>query len=288
MENPLGSIFSYEESPDQLRQKLIDTMVELEEARNVRNELINMIEIANKERDQAREQLQNLKKKFVPSNTNMFFDNNINNNNLVMFHSTKANSSITESNSPSHVSSPVEAVSSPEFSNVGVDSHNNMSFFKGSVNNKFDQVNDVGSAVIDSLVRGKVLPQKGKLLDAVMNAGPLIQNLVLSGPLPDWKNPPPFDSIQIQIPTFDNKEIDEGSGFPAANFSHSFTQYSISATHSRSDLFQNSTLPSSSHCSGSMPILNVDAVTPSSCNKNNTWQFTSNSSFKKQKHQYFL
>ncbi|CAJ2660814.1 unnamed protein product [Trifolium pratense] len=260
MEDPLGSIFSYEESPDQLRQKLIDTMVELEEARNVKNELLNMIEIANKERDQAREQLQNLKKKIVPSNnTNMFFDNNINNN-LVMFHSTKANSSITESNSPSHVSSPIDAVSSPEFSNVGVDSHNNMSFFKGSISNKFDPVNDIGNAVIDSLVRGKVLPQKGKLLDAVMNAGPLIQNLVLSGPLPNWKNPPPLDSMQI--PPFDIKEIDE------------------------LNLFRNSTLPSS-HSFGSMPIINVDGVTPSSCN-NNTWKSTSNSSFKKQKHQYFL
>jgi hypothetical protein len=235
-------------------------MVELEEARNVKNELLNMIDIANKERDQAREQLQNLKKIFVPTNTNMFFDNNI--NNLVMFHSTKANSSITESNSPSQMSSPIEAVSSPEFSNVGVDSHNNnMCFFKGLVNNKFDQVNDVGNVVIDSLVRGKVLPQKGKLLDAVINAGPLIQNLVLSGPLPNWKNPPP-PLNSIQIPPFDIKEIDE------------------------LNLFQNSTLPSSSYSSGSMPILNVGGVTPSSCNKR-SWQFTSNSSFKKQKHQYF-
>ncbi|WJX69545.1 hypothetical protein P8452_53772 [Trifolium repens] len=260
MKDPLGSIFYYEESPDQLRQKLMDTMVELEEARNVKNELLNMIQIANKERDQAREQLQYLKKKIVPTNTNMFFDNNI--NNLVMFHSTKANSSITESNSPSQMSSPVEAVSSPEFSNVGVDSHNNnMCFFKRLVNNKFDQVNDVGNAIIDSLVRGKVLPQKGKLLDAVINAGPLIQNLVLSGPLPNWKNPPP-PLNSIQIPPFDIKEIDE------------------------LNLFQNSILPSSSYSSGSMPILNVGGVTPSSFNKR-PWQFTSNSSFKKQKHQYF-
>ncbi|WJX36688.1 hypothetical protein P8452_24540 [Trifolium repens] len=224
MEYPLGSIFCYEESPDELRQKLIDTMVELEEARNVRSELLNMLEIANKERDQAREQLQNLKKILVPSNTKMFSDNNI--NKLVMFHSTKANSIITESNSPSQMSSLVEAVSSPELSNVGVDSHNYMCFFKGSLNNKCDQVNDVGNAVIDSLVRGKVLPQKGKLLDAVINAGPLIQNLVLTGPLPNWNNPPPLNSIQI--PPFDIKEIDE------------------------LNLFQNSTLPSSSYSSGSL------------------------------------
>jgi hypothetical protein len=143
-----------------------------------------------------------------------------------MFHSTKANSIITESNSPSQMSSLVEAVSSPELSNVGVDSHNDMCFFKPSLNNKCDQVNDVGNAVIDSLIRGKVLPQKGKLLDAVINAGPLIENLVLTGPLPNWNNPPPLNSIQI--PPFDIKEIDE------------------------LNLFQNSTLPSSSYSSGSL------------------------------------
>ncbi|KAK2440055.1 hypothetical protein P8452_19207 [Trifolium repens] len=222
MEYPLGSIFCYEESPDQLRQKLIDTMVELEKARNVRYELLNMLEIANKERDQAREQLQVLKKKFVSSNTKMFSDNNI--NNLVMFHSTKANSIITESNTPLQMSSLIEAVSSPELSNVGVDSHNDMCFFKASVNNKCGQVNDVGNAVIDSLIRGKVLPQKGKLLDAVINAGPLIENLVLTGPLPNWNNPPPLNSIEI--PPFDIKDIDQ------------------------LNLFQNSTLPSSSYSSG--------------------------------------
>jgi hypothetical protein len=210
------------QSPDQLRQKLIDTTVELEKARNVRYELLNMLEIANKERDQAREQLQVLKKKFVSSNTKMFSDNNI--NNLVMFHSTKANSIITESNTPLQMSSLVEAVSSPELSNVGVDSHNDMCFFKASVNNKCGQVNDVGNAVIDSLIRGKVLPQKGKLLDAVINAGPLIENLVLTGPLPNWNNPPPLNSIEI--PPFDIKDIDQ------------------------LNLFQNSTLPSSSYSSG--------------------------------------
>jgi hypothetical protein len=197
-------------------------MVELEEARNVRSELLNMLEIANKERDQAREQLQNLKKILVPSNTKMFSDNNI--NNLVMFHSTKANSIITESNTPLQMSSLIEAVSSPELSNVGVDSHNDMCFFKASVNNKCGQVNDVGNAVIDSLIRGKVLPQKGKLLDAVINAGPLIENLVLTGPLPNWNNPPPLNSIEI--PPFDIKDIDQ------------------------LNLFQNSTLPSSSYSSG--------------------------------------
>lgn len=194
------------QSSDELRLKL--TIAELEDTKNVNDKLLNMLEIAYKERDQAREQVQILVKKLSSSNSNMFFEvQHNNNNNLVMFHSTKANSSITESNSPSHVSSPVdsfiEAVSSPEFSNVGVDSHNNC-FFKQTL--VHDEV-DVASRVIDSIARGKVLPQKGKFLETVMNAGPLLQNLVLSGPLPTWKNPPPLSSIKI--PPFDFKDIDE-------------------------------------------------------------------------------
>ncbi|KAH7289287.1 hypothetical protein KP509_31G068500 [Ceratopteris richardii] len=35
------------------------------------------------------------------------------------------------------------------------------------------------------------LPEKGKLLQAVMQAGPLLHNLLLAGPLPQWKYPPP-------------------------------------------------------------------------------------------------
>ena len=36
----------------------------------------------------------------------------------------------------------------------------------------------------------KQLPQKGKLLQAVIEAGPLLQNLLLAGPLPHWQHPP--------------------------------------------------------------------------------------------------
>ncbi|CAK9313402.1 unnamed protein product [Citrullus colocynthis] len=38
----------------------------------------------------------------------------------------------------------------------------------------------------------KPLPQKGKLLQAVIEAGPLLQNLLLAGPLPHWQHPPPL------------------------------------------------------------------------------------------------
>ncbi|KAK9683869.1 hypothetical protein RND81_10G170700 [Saponaria officinalis] len=42
------------------------------------------------------------------------------------------------------------------------------------------------------------LPEKGKLLKAVMGAGPLLQTLLLAGPLPQWQHPPPqLESIEI-------------------------------------------------------------------------------------------
>ncbi|KAA8539244.1 hypothetical protein F0562_025936 [Nyssa sinensis] len=44
----------------------------------------------------------------------------------------------------------------------------------------------------------KPLPEKGKFLQAVMEAGPLLQTLLLAGQLPQWQHPPPqLNSIDI-------------------------------------------------------------------------------------------
>lgn len=51
--------------------------------------------------------------------------------------------------------------------------------------------------VIDDLVMGRALPEKGKFLQAVMEAGPLLQTLQWSGPLPRWRNPPPLKLFNI-------------------------------------------------------------------------------------------
>lgn len=45
-------------------------------------------------------------------------------------------------------------------------------------------------AVLDMLASKRPLPQKGRLLAAVMEAGPLLQNLLVAGQLPRWRNPP--------------------------------------------------------------------------------------------------
>ena len=48
------------------------------------------------------------------------------------------------------------------------------------------------------LAANRPLPEKGKLLQAVKEAGPLLKNLLLAGPLPQWQHPPPqLTSIDI-------------------------------------------------------------------------------------------
>ncbi|XP_028793168.1 uncharacterized protein LOC114748864 isoform X1 [Neltuma alba] len=54
--------------------------------------------------------------------------------------------------------------------------------------------------MVDRLVCGKPLPQKGRLLRTVTEAGPLLHTLLLAPP-PQWRNPPPFDN--------DNEKVDD-------------------------------------------------------------------------------
>ncbi|XVE61818.1 hypothetical protein DITRI_Ditri06bG0069700 [Diplodiscus trichospermus] len=56
---------------------------------------------------------------------------------------------------------------------------------------------DHASKVIDALVKGKPLPDKGRFLEAVFDTAPLLETLVITGQLPKWRNPPPLLSILI-------------------------------------------------------------------------------------------
>ncbi|KAG0516604.1 hypothetical protein BDA96_09G017600 [Sorghum bicolor] len=51
-------------------------------------------------------------------------------------------------------------------------------------------VGSAADAVLDMLASKRPLPHKGRLLAAVMEAGPLLQNLLVAGQLPRWRNPP--------------------------------------------------------------------------------------------------
>lgn len=219
---------------DELKQKLLYATLELETVKSQSNEevkqLIQLLKMTIQERNEARDQLNKLLNLTSPSgkpitdilSTIPQFPTE---NPLVK--PTRANSSITESNSFSdptynyhtQISSPVEslfdAVTSPDFSNINnhqiVDSSNmaymnHEPFVQGynvpSGGVKIDQA----SLIIDNLVKGKTLPQKGNLVKSVQGAGPLLQTLLVAGPLPKWKNPPPVQSFLI--PPFSIKGCD--------------------------------------------------------------------------------
>ncbi|KAJ7947706.1 TOX high mobility group box family member 4-A, putative isoform 4 [Quillaja saponaria] len=228
----LGSIWRYEESVEDLKQQLYQTVMELESVRMEADEekkkskekfaeLIKFLGVAMHERDDAKNQLDKLLKCIPSSPTDMP-------NILPQFQpqtplllTAKANSSITESNSlseaynhQSHNSSPVdsfiEAASSPDFSNfnTAVDSANmgyvnqplaqdyNCSLNPTLVSSAMPKF-DPADALIDELAGGKPLPQKGNLLQSVTEAGPLLQSLLVAGLLPQWKNPPPLQSFRV-------------------------------------------------------------------------------------------
>ncbi|KAK4441118.1 hypothetical protein Salat_0446700 [Sesamum alatum] len=180
---------------EQLGQKLLCTTLELEKLKAEAMEemrknkehvkqLIHLLKFAIHERDEARNQLQNLLTTNTTTTIPRFRPDS------PLPRPARANSSITESNSLSEThnygSPPVEslfdAVSSPPeiFSSM-------------ELAPKIDQ----GSFVIDGLVKGRALPQKGKFLEAVLEAGPLLQTLLVAGPLPRWRNPPRLQPFQI-------------------------------------------------------------------------------------------
>jgi hypothetical protein len=56
-----------------------------------------------------------------------------------------------------------------------------------------------GDTVLE-LALARRLPEKGRLVEAVVSAGPLLQTLLLAGPLPRWRHPPP--PAPADIPPF--------------------------------------------------------------------------------------
>lgn len=227
----MGSFWGYEENVDELKNMLLLTTFELDTARtelkaNVkRNEenvkqLLYFLKIACQERDEARDQFQTLLNKFMPLNQiemcptlpNLQPDSPM--NPVRGSSSLTISDSISESyNHQSYVSSPVdsllEMVSSPDLPNINmadscnlaVPSHVFVQDFKPPSAMPVAPSNlpeiDHASVIIDNLVKGKPLPEKGKLVQAVTDAGPLLQTILLSGHLPQWRNPPPVQPFQV-------------------------------------------------------------------------------------------
>jgi hypothetical protein len=216
-----------------LKQKLVHATIELESLKVEAKEemrkhkedvehLTNMLKVASQERDEAKSQLQKVLNNLVLSELMAaslpIHPQEQSENPLVV--SVIGNSSITESNSlsethnhQSHGSSPVDpffdTITSPDFSNnnladsshMGLVSNTFVQEYKGSISAGLvpPAVAKIhpADAVIENFVKGKVLPQKGKLLQALMEARPLLQTLLLAGLLPRWRNSPPLQPFNI-------------------------------------------------------------------------------------------
>ncbi|KAI4368819.1 hypothetical protein MLD38_017334 [Melastoma candidum] len=221
MDELASSLWNAPESMEELKQKIVYMSIELEAARMAADEeakkhkestrhLQCLLKAAYQERDEARDQLQMLLHKLplsiTPESSSLSPVFNpvslVENPHMIPG---KTSSGVTESSSLSlsHGTSPassfLDPVSSPELSNpynAAVDSSGGIGICLSS------KGLDVGSRIIDDLARGRLLPQKGKLLVAVTEAGPLLQTLLVAGPLPRWRNPPPL--LPIRIPALAN------------------------------------------------------------------------------------
>ncbi|MCL7039364.1 hypothetical protein MKW94_029211 [Papaver nudicaule] len=265
----MTSVWSYQENYEQLKDLFVYTTYELETARaeakeekaNV-NKLLLLLNQAYKERDEAKNQLQRLLNKFTPSSPTENFPIIMSSlqPKTLLGNPTKGNSSITETDSVSETynhhsygSPPVDSifdtVSSPELSNINVvDSsiaqqpHQPLNVPQQPLHVPPHQPlvqernvwscagADQASLAIENLVKGKVLPQKGKLLQSVMEAGPLLQTLLLAGPLPRWRNPPPHQTLQLPSLSVNGSEaVHNSSSYSCSNISHGSAQiYSTS------------------------------------------------------------
>lgn len=167
--------------------------------------LLGLLKIAYQERDEARDQLYRLLDKLASPLDSSFNDllhgpaYSLGPQHDIYPVPAKANSSVTESdNSQSPVESFYDVVSSPDSSSLMLANQQSNSFIQEyGVGSLLGQQIDPGTAMIDELAMGKVLPQKGKLLEAVMEAGPLLQTLLVAGPLPQWRDPPPLQPISV-------------------------------------------------------------------------------------------
>lgn len=216
---------------DELKQKLIYTTIELEsvkietyeELRKNKEYLMNLLHlltIACQERNEAREsrdQLQKLLNNVLPSTpTELLPALPPLQPQTPLTKPIKSNSTITESNSLSdtYTDSLFDTISSPDIPNISLSSSSNNAFVVNQNQPIFQDYNgcislgsmptgvpktDRASFVIENLVKGKTLPQKGKLLEAVVDAGPLLHTLLVAGPLPQWRIPPPINQ-PIKIP----------------------------------------------------------------------------------------
>ncbi|EEC78403.1 hypothetical protein OsI_18198 [Oryza sativa Indica Group] len=179
-----------QESMEELKQSLMATTLELDAAKEELKKkeqsiakLADLVRHVAKERDDARDQLQ----------------------------------PVTDSDGGSLVSSP--AADNPFFDPVTSSDKRCCAIASPPPAAKQQHAAAAGAdAVLDMLAMKKPLPQRGRLLQSVMEAGPLLQNLLVAGLLPRWRNPPPvaLDTLPVGVRA-------GGAVYPGASLSPGIT-----------------------------------------------------------------
>ncbi|KAL6127613.1 hypothetical protein ACLB2K_070977 [Fragaria x ananassa] len=210
------------QSTEELKKELMYSSLELESVKckvtesqeNVSN-LLNLLEVAYQERDEARNQLKNIFEKINPSSTPV---GQLHANHLEFANINMPNSStmgfVNVMKQPTMVQQ-----FNPNTTNVTMSA----------------QTDDLASQIVDDFAKGKTLPQIGKLMQAVKEAGPLLQTLLIAGPpLPRWRNPPPPLQQPFKIPPVSmvNGYTRSFNQKPFANSNPTTSYYNVAQTSS--------------------------------------------------------
>ena len=194
--------------------------------------LLQRLQAAFKERDEAKAQLNKLQQ-ILPlinncnNNKQACFDQLIpfspdtplfNNSGFTESQSQSHSQSQSQSQSLSYVSSPVvDSLSYPPPPAPSSSDSTAITGFRPKLETTHrmiiqpNKVTDQGSLIIEKLAKRRPLPQKGNLLEAVLEAGPLLQTLMVAGSLPRWRNPPSLVPYH-QIPPVDFSGFASGVG----------------------------------------------------------------------------
>ncbi|KAJ4772961.1 enabled-like protein (DUF1635) [Rhynchospora pubera] len=181
----------FPQNVDELKQKLLSKTWELKNlqataAEELRkkdetiHKLVNLVNLTKKERDEVKEQLNALLSCLSSKK-----QQHVGAVNSGLTESDSLSDTQTRNNRHSYVSSPVESFYHADSSNI-----------TNAATTGVAASYDYGSIIIDELAKKRLLPEKGKLLQSVINAGPILQTLMVAGPLPTWRNPPPLQAFQ--------------------------------------------------------------------------------------------
>jgi hypothetical protein len=183
------------QSVQELKQSLLSATIELdaskEELRRKEQTIAKLADLVRqvaKERDQARDQAQQLAQLAAKQAAAAALAHTPPPPALVT-------SSVTDSDC-SLVSSPVDPFFDPVTSSDRRRCGGKLSSPSPPAKQQQQQRQHFGAdAVIDMLAAKRPLPPRGRFLQSVMEAGPLLQNLLVAGPLPRWRNPPPVHAL---------------------------------------------------------------------------------------------